>query len=222
MSGSAGSRPEDSGRRSGVTRTRSTSSRSSDPTFFWPSSMPRGPTGPGPRPAGRVRRAVDPLLRRIDEPMRRWAWAKWPWPEGRFADAIAEFEAYVPTPRPCLPCGQTALAQAYDRAGNSDSSIAVYERFLTTRKYVLPLTWYPTLGDDPTSSRRPASGWVSYMSNEATPEKARSNSSSLCQLAGGCRSRTQAQRPRRPTAVTAARDDGTRPSGSHPSSARLC
>ena len=32
----------------------------------------------------------------------------------------------------CLACGQAALAQAYDRLGNSDSAIAVYERYVTT------------------------------------------------------------------------------------------
>ena len=77
-------------------------------------------------------RGVDPRLRRIDEPKRRWAWGQVAMAEGRFADAIAEFQGFLPTPRECLPCGQAALAQAYDRAGHVDSAIAVYERYVTT------------------------------------------------------------------------------------------
>ena len=77
-------------------------------------------------------REVDPTLRRIYDPMRRWAWGQVALAEGRHADAITEFQGYVPTPRNCLACGQAALAQAYDRLGNSDSAIAVYERYVTT------------------------------------------------------------------------------------------
>ena len=77
-------------------------------------------------------RAVSPTLRRLDEPMRRWTWGHVALAEGRYADAVAEFQAYVPTPRGCLPCGQAALAQAFDRLGNSDSAIAVYQRYVTT------------------------------------------------------------------------------------------
>jgi len=92
---------------------------------------------------------VDPLLRRIDEPTRRWAWGHVAMAEGRLADAIAQFQTYVPAPRGCLPCGQTALAQAYDRSGNSDSSIAVYERYLATPS-LYRLDEKVTLADDPT------------------------------------------------------------------------
>jgi tetratricopeptide (TPR) repeat protein len=81
---------------------------------------------------GQFERGVDPNLRRVDEYMRRYAWGQVALAEGRYQDAIAELEAYVPTPRNCLACGQDALALAYDRAGNPDSAIAVYERFLTT------------------------------------------------------------------------------------------
>jgi tetratricopeptide (TPR) repeat protein len=80
---------------------------------------------------GQFERAVDPNLRRVDEYLRRYAWAQVALAEGRYQDAIAQLEAYVPTPRNCLACGQNALALAYDRAGNADSAIAVYERFLT-------------------------------------------------------------------------------------------
>jgi len=77
-------------------------------------------------------RGVDSMLRRIKDPMRRWAWGQVALAEGRYADAIAEFQVYAPTPRMCLPCGQAALAQAYDRLGNADSAIAVYERYVAT------------------------------------------------------------------------------------------
>jgi tetratricopeptide (TPR) repeat protein len=89
-----------------------------------------------PQPArallSQYERQVDPTLRRIYDPLRRWAWGQVALAEGRYADAIVEFQAYVPTPRNCLACGQAALAQAYDRLGNLDSAIAVYERFVTT------------------------------------------------------------------------------------------
>ena len=80
----------------------------------------------------RYEREVNPTLRHIDEPRRRWTVGQVSLVEGRYADAVAEFQAYVPTPRHCLPCGQAALAQAYDRLGNTDSAIAVYERYVNT------------------------------------------------------------------------------------------
>jgi tetratricopeptide (TPR) repeat protein len=80
----------------------------------------------------RYEREVSPTLRHIDDPRRQWTWGQVALAEGRFADAVAQFQAYVPSPRQCLACGQAALAQAYDRLGNSDSAIAVYERYVTT------------------------------------------------------------------------------------------
>ncbi|HTG84156.1 MAG TPA: protein kinase [Gemmatimonadales bacterium] len=80
----------------------------------------------------RYAREVHPTLRHIDEPRRQWTVGQVSLAEGRYADAVAEFQAYVQTPRHCLPCGQAALAEAYDRLGNSDSAIAVYERYVKT------------------------------------------------------------------------------------------
>jgi tetratricopeptide (TPR) repeat protein len=80
----------------------------------------------------RYEREVDPTFRHIDDPRRQWIWGQVALAEGRYADAVVAFQAYVPTPRHCLACGQAALAQAYDRMGNSDSAIAVYERYVTT------------------------------------------------------------------------------------------
>jgi serine/threonine protein kinase/tetratricopeptide (TPR) repeat protein len=80
----------------------------------------------------RYEREVDPTFRHIDDPRRQWIWGQVALAEGRYADAVAVFQAYLPSPRHCLACGQAALAQAYDRLGNSDSAIAVYERYVTT------------------------------------------------------------------------------------------
>ncbi len=80
----------------------------------------------------RYEREVNPTFRHIDDPRRQWTWGQVALAEGRYADAVVEFQAYVPTPRHCLACGLAALAQAYDRMGNSDSAIAVYERYVTT------------------------------------------------------------------------------------------
>ena len=77
-------------------------------------------------------REVDRTLRLPSEAMRRWAWGHVALAEGRYAEAVAHFQAYLPTPRFCLPCGQAALARAYDQSGNPDSAIVVYERYLTT------------------------------------------------------------------------------------------
>jgi tetratricopeptide (TPR) repeat protein len=75
-------------------------------------------------------REVEPALRRVNEPMRRWTWGHVALAERRFADAIAAFRAYLPAPNNCLTCGQAALALAYDRAGQADSAIAAYERYI--------------------------------------------------------------------------------------------
>jgi tetratricopeptide (TPR) repeat protein len=79
---------------------------------------------------GMYERGVDPELRRIHEPRLRWVWGQVALAEGRFADAIGEFRAYLPSPRDCLPCGHATLARAYDGAGNADSALALYERYL--------------------------------------------------------------------------------------------
>jgi tetratricopeptide (TPR) repeat protein len=75
-------------------------------------------------------REVEPALRRVNEPMLRWTWGHVALAEHGFADAIAAFRAYLPTTNNCLPCGQASLALAYDRAGQADSAIAAYERYI--------------------------------------------------------------------------------------------
>jgi tetratricopeptide (TPR) repeat protein len=94
-------------------------------------------------------RLVKPDLRRGDEFARRLAWGEVAMAEGRFAEAIGEFQAFAAAPRVCLSCGLVALAQAYDRAGQPDSAIAVYTRYVTTPD-LFRLWWaLPLLSDGP-------------------------------------------------------------------------
>lgn len=51
--------------------------------------------------------------------------------EGRYPDAIEEFQAQVDE-GDCPVCDLPVLAMAYDSAGQPDSVLAVYERFVTT------------------------------------------------------------------------------------------
>jgi tetratricopeptide (TPR) repeat protein len=76
-------------------------------------------------------REVKPLFRRGDEAKRRWTWGHVAMAEGRFIEAVADFQAFAASPRNCRPCGLASLAQAYDKAGQPDSAIAVYERYLS-------------------------------------------------------------------------------------------
>jgi serine/threonine-protein kinase len=93
-------------------------------------------------------RDVPLMYRRRAEPSRRWAWGQVAMAEGRTADAVREFQAFASAvPRDCAPCGLTALAQAYDRAGRADSAIATYERYLATPD-IMRLAWTLRLGND--------------------------------------------------------------------------
>ena len=93
---------------------------------------------------------VEPSYRRRGEPFRRWAWGQIALAEARTADAVSELEAFAAAnPRDCMPCGLAALAQAYDRAGQQDSAIAVYERYITTPD-IMRLAWILRLGNDGT------------------------------------------------------------------------
>ena len=56
--------------------------------------------------------------------------------EGRHAEAIAEFRlADERSLNPCRSCALPPLADAYDLAGEPDSAVAVYERFLGERYF---------------------------------------------------------------------------------------
>jgi eukaryotic-like serine/threonine-protein kinase len=77
-------------------------------------------------------RVVDPSLRRDAERLRHQAWGYVAMAEGRFKDAAAEFRAFVNSPQHCTICGLAELATAYDRLGERDSAVAMYERYVTT------------------------------------------------------------------------------------------
>ena len=95
-------------------------------------------------------REVSPAYRRRAEPFRHWAWGQVAMAEGRNADAVNELEAFASAnAKDCRPCGLAALAQAYDRAGQADSAIATYERYIRTPD-IMRLGWILRLGNDGT------------------------------------------------------------------------
>jgi len=99
-------------------------------------------------------RVVAPIYRRTEEGQRLRTWGAVALAEGRFTDAIRHLQAYAASPRDCRPCGLTALAQAYDRAGQSDSAIALYERYLSTPD--LHRLAFRRIGDDDATQLAPA------------------------------------------------------------------
>jgi eukaryotic-like serine/threonine-protein kinase len=95
-------------------------------------------------------REVPAAYRRRAEPFRQWAWGQVAMADGRIADAVSELEDFASTRvRDCRPCGLAALAQAYDRAGQADSAIATYERYIGTPD-IVRLGWIMRLGNDGT------------------------------------------------------------------------
>jgi tetratricopeptide (TPR) repeat protein len=99
-------------------------------------------------------REVKPIYRRGDESQGRWTWGAVAMAEGRFTDAIGEFQAFAVAPRDCQPCGLAALGEAYDRAGQLDSAVAVYERYVTTPDPTRLGSW--RVGDDDATQLAPA------------------------------------------------------------------
>jgi serine/threonine-protein kinase len=95
-------------------------------------------------------REVPHMYRRTAETFRLWAWGQVAMAEGRIADAVSELQAFASaTASDCRPCGLAALAQAYDRAGQVDSAIATYERYVRT-PHIMRLAWVLRLGNDGT------------------------------------------------------------------------
>ena len=94
------------------------------------------------------------MYRRGEEAQRRWTWGAVAMAEGRFTEALREFQAYAASTRDCMPCGLPALAQAYDRAGQPDSAIAVYQRYLTIPDPIRLGSW--RVGDDDATQLAPA------------------------------------------------------------------
>jgi tetratricopeptide (TPR) repeat protein len=77
--------------------------------------------------------------------------------EGRYQDAIAEFRTeFVPTNfsgTHCPICNLPRLGRAYDLAGESDSAIATYERYVTTP------WWHRTIGAPGYNARDGSDAW---------------------------------------------------------------
>jgi tetratricopeptide (TPR) repeat protein/tRNA A-37 threonylcarbamoyl transferase component Bud32 len=86
-------------------------------------------------------RAVEPVLRRSEEPSRRRAWGYVAAAEGRHVDALAEFRSYAAGAGGwCAICGLPELGRAYDHAGKADSAVAIYERYVRTPSLWLRLS----------------------------------------------------------------------------------
>src|SRR5207249_3869444 len=71
---------------------------------------------------------------RRSEPFRHGAAAEIAFAEGRVQDAIKGYRAWYDEDS-CAVCGLYLLARAYERAGEPDSALAVYERAVTTPGY---------------------------------------------------------------------------------------
>ena len=74
---------------------------------------------------------VDPTVQRTRE-ARHWAAGEIALAEGKPQEAIQHFERWDAEVEFCHLCALPQLAEAYDRAGEADSTIAFYERYLNT------------------------------------------------------------------------------------------
>src|SRR3989440_337152 len=89
--------------------------------------------------------AAIPEAERRSQPFRHGAAAEIAFAEGRVQDAIKGYRAWYDEGS-CAVCGLYLLARAYERAGQRDSAIAVYERAVTTPGYTRALEESATLG----------------------------------------------------------------------------
>ncbi|HYT83191.1 MAG TPA: protein kinase [Gemmatimonadales bacterium] len=88
--------------------------------------------------------AVPEAVRR-SQPFRHGAAAEIAFAEGRVQDAIQGYRAWYDEDS-CAVCGLFLLARAYERAGERDSALAVYERAVTTPGYTRAFEEASTLG----------------------------------------------------------------------------
>jgi serine/threonine-protein kinase len=79
---------------------------------------------------GEYERMAHPGERRRDEGTRHWAWGWVKSSEGRIHDALDEFRAQVVSMPFCQGCGLPEMSRAYDGLGETDSVIAVLERYV--------------------------------------------------------------------------------------------
>ncbi len=89
--------------------------------------------------------AALPEAVRRSQPFRHGAVAEIAFAEGRVQDAIKWYRAWYDEDS-CAVCGLYLLARAYERAGERDSALAVYERAVTTPGYTRALEESATLG----------------------------------------------------------------------------
>src|SRR5437764_2168074 len=89
--------------------------------------------------------AAIPEAVRRSQPFRHGAAAEIAFAEGRVQDAIKGYRAWHDEDG-CAVCGLYLLARAYERAGQRDSSVAVYERAVTTPGYTRAFEESATLG----------------------------------------------------------------------------
>ncbi len=89
--------------------------------------------------------AVVPEGVRRGQPFRHGAAAQIAFAEGRVRDAIRDYRTWYEEDG-CAVCGLFLLARAYERAGERDSALAVYERAVTTPGYFRAFEEEATLG----------------------------------------------------------------------------
>jgi len=82
---------------------------------------------------------------RRGQPFRHGAAAQIAFAEGHIRDAIRDYRAWYDQDG-CAVCGLFLLARAYERAGERDSAVAVYERAVTTPGYTRAFEEDATLG----------------------------------------------------------------------------
>ncbi|HXG95909.1 MAG TPA: tetratricopeptide repeat protein, partial [Gemmatimonadales bacterium] len=82
---------------------------------------------------------------RRGQPFRYGAAAQIAFAEGRIQDAIRDYRRWYDQDG-CAVCGLFLLARAYERAGERDSALAVYERAVTTPGYFRAFEEEATLG----------------------------------------------------------------------------
>lgn len=80
--------------------------------------------------------SIPPELRRADEPEFNATRGALSLADGRYADAIQQLRLYEAGNGFCVLCPVAELGRAYDLAGEADSAIAFYERYVSTPDFV--------------------------------------------------------------------------------------
>jgi tetratricopeptide (TPR) repeat protein len=83
---------------------------------------------------------IDPALRRADEGELHAARAVVETAEGDYEEAIRHLRLWEASPRQCEFCWLPNMARAYDLAGEADSALAIYERYVMHPSLFRPYT----------------------------------------------------------------------------------